>query len=218
MNDVITLQDAHAAADLRVYLARARLIDDTAVRLIAGGGVLAVYSAVLHPRGLLDNSPTILGLRTFAEASGAVFDRVVAPAAIADRLALLDQAQDAPTIPLPPSDVRTSWSGIAPPRGDWRPFGTVSSLALELVARDGAGEVARAVPDNTGDLIVQRVRSEVWSRPLPDHGSVPSGIAFAAASLGFLVGDEEIPLYTSGGWVRASAVRGHVLVRTSRGL
>lgn len=218
MNDLITLEDAQAAADLRVFLARARLIDDTAVRLIAGGGVLAVYAAVLHPRGLLDSSPTILGLRTFTETSGAAFDRVVAPAAIADRLALLDPADDSPTFPLPAGDVRTSWSGIAPPRGGWQPIGTVGSLALELAARDGAGEVARAVPENTGDLIVQRVRSEVWSRPLADHESVPSGVAFAAASLGFLVGEEEIPLFASGGWVRASARRGHVLVRTGRGL
>lgn len=216
MNDVITFQDAHAAADLRVYLARARLVDDTAVRLIAGGGVLAVYSAVLHPRGLLDASPTILGLRTFAESSGAVFDRVVAPAAIADRLAYVT-GEDV-TIPLPADDVRTSWSGIAPPRGGWERVGALSSLALELAARDGAGEVARAVPDNAGDLIVQRVRSEVWSRPLDGQSLVPSGIAFAAGSLGFLVGEEEVPLYASGAWLRASPVRGHVLVRSARGL
>lgn len=218
MNDVITLQDAHAAADLKVYLSRVRLVDDTAVRLIAGGGVLAVYSAVLHPRGLLDASPTILGLRTFAECSGAAFDRVIAPAAMSDRLALLDVADDDPSIPLPAADVRTSWSGIAPPRDGWERVSSLNSLALELVARDGAGEVARAVPANSGDLIVQRVRSEVWSRPLADHPGVPSGIAFAAASLGFLVGDEEIPLFASGGWVRASPARGHVLVRTGRGL
>ncbi|MBG6238322.1 hypothetical protein IWX78_001277 [Mycetocola sp. CAN_C7] len=217
MNDVITLQDAHAAADLRVYLARARLLDDTAVRVIAGGGVLAVYAAVLHPRGLLDTSPTILGLRTFAEASGAVFDRVVAPAALSDRLALLGDDVVSPSLPLPPNDVRTSWSGIAPPRGEWEAIGTVSSVALELVARDGAGEVARAVPENAGDLIVQKVRSEVWARPLADIAA-PSGIAFAAASLGFLVGEEEIPLYASGGWIRASPRRGHVLARVGRGI
>ena len=74
-----------------------------------------------------------------------------------------------------------------------------------------------AVPENTGDLRVQRVRSEVWSRPLVGHPQVPSGIAIAAGSLGFLVGEEEIPLYASGAWFRASPVRGHVLVRTGRG-
>ena len=216
MNDVITLQDAHAAADLRVYLARVRLVDDTAVRLIAEGGVLAVYSAVLHPRGLLDTGPTILGLRTFAETSGAGFDRVVAPAAISDRLASLGASDASPSIPLPAGDVRSSWSGIAPPRGGWQRIDSVSSLALELAARDGAGEVARGVPDNTGDLLVQRVRSEVWSRPLDGHAGIPSGVAFAAASLGFLVGEEEVPIFSSGAWLRASPVRGHVLVRTGR--
>jgi hypothetical protein len=218
MTNIFLLQDDHAAADLRTYLARVRVVDDTAVRLIAGGGVLAVYCAVLYPRGLLDSSPTILGLRTFGEISGAVFDRVVPPAAISDRLAALEASDGTGAVTLPDSDVRTSWSGIAPPQGGWERTGSVSSVALELAARDGAGEVARAVPENTGDLRVQRVRSEVWSRPLDDSAHVPSGIAFAAGSLGFLVGEEEIPLYTSGAWIRASPVRGHVLVRSARGL
>jgi hypothetical protein len=217
MTNTFLLQDAHTAADLRTYLARVRVVDDTAVRLIAGGGVLAVYSAVLYPRGLLDASPTILGLRTFAEASGVSFDRVVPPAAISDRLALLAQSDQPTAVSLPDSDVRTSWSGIAPPRDGWERIGSVSSIALELVARDGAGEVARAIPDNTGDLRVQRVRSDVWSRPLDGHPGVPSGVAFAAGSLGFLVGEEEIPLYSAGQWLRASPVRGHVLVRVGRG-
>lgn len=217
MTNTFLLQDAHTIADLRTYLARVRVVDDTAVRLIAGGGVLAAYAAVLYPRGLLDASPTILGLRTFAEASGTVFDRVVPPAAISDRLAAREPAEPPTPVSLPDSDVRTSWSGIAPPRGGWERIGSVSSVALELAARDGAGEVARAIPENTGDLRVQKVRSAVWSRPLDGFDQVPSGIAFAAGSLGFLVGEEEIPIYQSGPWLRASAVRGHILVRTGRG-
>jgi hypothetical protein len=217
MTNTFLLQDAHSATDLRTYLARVRVVDDTAVRLIAGGGVLAVYAAVLYPRGLLDASPTILGLRTFAEASGAVFDRVVPPAAISDRLAVNGPSDATAPISLPDSDVRTSWSGIAPPRSDWERIGSLSSVALELAARDGAGEVARTIPENTGDLRVQRVRSEVWSRPLDGMEQVPSGLAFAAGSLGFLVGEEEIPLFQSGAWFRASPARGHVLVRTGRG-
>ncbi|GHD38883.1 hypothetical protein D9V29_07300 [Mycetocola manganoxydans] len=217
MTNTFSLEDSAAMADLRTYLARARVVDDTAVRLIAAGGVLAVYAAVLYPRGLLDSSPTILGLRTFAETSGAVFDRVVPPAAISDRLAALESSAGAVQVSLPDSDVRTSWSGIAPPRGAWEQIGSVSSVVLELVARDGAGEVARAVPENTGDLLVQRVRSDVWSRPLSESQPVPAGLAFAAASLGFLVGEEEVPLFVSGQWLRASPVRGHVLVRSGRG-
>jgi hypothetical protein len=215
MNNTFALSDPLALADLTVYLSRVRLIDDTAIRVIAGGGVLAVYSAVLAPRGLLDRSPTVLGLRTFAETSAVQFDRVIAPASLADRLAKISADGDSNLeVSLPDSDVTASWAGISPPRGGWERVGTLSSVALELAARDGAGEVARAIPANTGDMIVQRVRSEVWSRPLDSHPEVPAGVAFAAASLGFIAGDEEIALFRSGSWLRASAYRGHVLARS----
>ncbi|MCP2030621.1 hypothetical protein L1277_000685 [Okibacterium sp. HSC-33S16] len=219
MNNTFALTDPLALADLTVYLSRVRLVDDTAVRVIAGGGVLAVYSAVLAPRGLLDRSPTVLGLRTFAEASGVQFDRVLAPASLADRIAKI-RADGTETfeVNLPDSDVTASWAGISPPRGGWEHMGTLSSVALELIARDGAGEVARAIPAHTGDLIVQKVRSEVWSRPLDAHPVVPAGVAFAAASLGFIAGEEEeVALYRSGSWLRASAYRGHVLARSLHG-
>jgi hypothetical protein len=177
--------------------------------------VLAVYSAVLAPRGLLDRSPTVLGLRTFAETSAVQFDRVIAPASLADRLARISaDGGSSLEVSLPDSDVSASWAGISPPRGGWERIGTLSSVALELVARDGAGEVARAIPAQTGDMIVQRVRSEVWSRPVDGHPIVPAGVAFAAASLGFLAGEEEIALFRSGSWLRASAYRGHVLARS----
>lgn len=215
MNNTFALTDQLALADLTVYLSRAKLVDDTAVRVIVGGGVIAVYSAVLAPKGLLDRSPTVLGLRTFAETSGAVFDRVVAPAALSDRLAKIEaDGAGALTVTLPENDVAASWTGISPPRGGWERIETLSGVALELAARDGAGEVARAIPANTGDLIVQRVRSDVWSRPLNAHPAVPAGLAFAAASLGFLAGEEEIPLFASGQWLRASTYRGHVLSRS----
>jgi hypothetical protein len=213
MNNTFALTDPLAIADLTVYLSRVKLVDDAAVRVIAGRGVLAVYCAVLSPRGLLDRSPTVLGLRTFDETSDATFDRVIAPAALSDRLARID-AGDAVPVSLPENDVQASWAGISPPRGDWERVGTLSAVALELAARDGAGEVARAIPSNTGDLIVQRVRSEVWSRPLDGHPTVPAGVAFAAASLGFLAGEEEIALFGSGQWLRASSYRGHVLARS----
>jgi hypothetical protein len=215
MNNTFALTDPLALADLTVYLSRVRLVDDTAVRVIAGGGVLAVYSAVLAPRGLLDRSPTVLGLRTFAETSAATFDRVIAPASLSDRLAKIEaDGAGVLTVAMPDNDVTASWAGIAPPRGGWERVGALSAVALELTARDGAGEVARAIPANTGDMIVQKVRSEVWSRPLDANPTVPAGVAFAAASLGFLAGEEEIPLFGSGQWLRASAFRGHILARS----
>src|SRR3954466_9422638 len=72
-----TLLDPVTLGDLRTYLSRAGRVEDGSVRLIAGGGVLAVYAAVLYPAGLLDETPTVLGLRTFALPEQEQFDIVV---------------------------------------------------------------------------------------------------------------------------------------------
>src|SRR6187431_2244046 len=77
MSDAFALQDTQSLHDLRTYLGRAGRVEDGSVRLIAGGGVLAVYAAVLYPAGLLDESPTVLGLRTFALPQEEEFDIVV---------------------------------------------------------------------------------------------------------------------------------------------
>ncbi|MBU1586758.1 MAG: hypothetical protein KKH51_02290, partial [Actinobacteria bacterium] len=77
MSRSFTLVDSLALGDLHVFLGRALRVEDGSVRLIAGSGVLAVYVAVLHPVGLLDESPTVLGLRTFAVTSQEPFDVVV---------------------------------------------------------------------------------------------------------------------------------------------
>ena len=42
------------------------------------------------------------------------------------------------------------------------------------------------IPTGTGEQLVQRVRSEVWSRPVEGLELVPTGAGFAAFSLGFL--------------------------------
>jgi hypothetical protein len=68
----ITLADSLSLGDLHTYLQRAGRVEDGSVRLIAGSGILAVYTAILYPRGILDESPTVLGLRTFALADAEV--------------------------------------------------------------------------------------------------------------------------------------------------
>ncbi|HEU4757582.1 MAG TPA: hypothetical protein VFS72_13020, partial [Agromyces sp.] len=60
-----TLADSLSLGDLHTYLQRAARVEDGSVRLVAGNGILAVYTAILYPRGILDESPTVLGLRTF---------------------------------------------------------------------------------------------------------------------------------------------------------
>jgi hypothetical protein len=83
---------------------------------------------------------------------------------------------------------------------------------LEGVARAGIEEISSAVPEAVGEQLVRRVRTEVWSRPIPGFEHVPAGAAFAAFSMGFL-GDDAVRILETGPWTRLTSNRGHVLVR-----
>lgn len=217
MSQSFSLSDSLSLGDLQVYLSRASRVEDGSVRLVSAAGVLAVYTAILYPRGLLDSSPTVLGLRTFALTEPVELDVVVPVRSLLDRLLRLEAAVtdvDAPvtvTVPLQVSSV--TWAGITPPRGGWTPHGSASPAVLEAAAREGIAEVASVIPTGTGEQIVQRVRSEVWGRPIEALDFVPSGAAFAAVSLGFLSADEPVQLFETGPWTRLSTARGHILVR-----
>jgi hypothetical protein len=216
MSRSFVLADSQTLDDLQVFLARAARIEEGSVRLIAGSGVLAVYAAVFYPVGLLDESPTVLGLRTIALAPAAdgtpsTFD-VVVP--IRSLLTRLENAQKtgALTISLPMEVNTVTWAAISPPRGGWVSIGNAPAHLLDAAARAGIDEVAAAVPTGTGEQIVRRVRSEVWSRPIPGLEHVPAGAGFAALGLGFL-GDDEVRLFETGPWTRVTSTRGHVLVK-----
>jgi hypothetical protein len=218
MSETFSLSDSLSLGDLQVYLGRAGRVEDGSVRLIAGSGVLAVYVAVFYPVGLLDESPTILGLRTFALTDReTAFDAVVPVRSLLERLARLQSAvldQTAPVVVSLPMQVNTvTWAAISPPRGGWNRLQEFSGPALDSVARAGISEVAEALPDGTGEQIVHRVRSEVWGRPIDGLEYVPAGAGFAAVSLGFLGDDEPVKVYETGPWTRLSTQRGHVLVK-----
>ena len=55
--------DPQAAADLLTFASRAVRLGDGVVRMRAAAGVLVTTAAPLAPRGLLDATPTVLGLR-----------------------------------------------------------------------------------------------------------------------------------------------------------
>lgn len=214
----LTLADSLSLGDLHTYLQRAGRVEDGSVRLIAGSGILAVYTAILYPRGILDESPTVLGLRTFALADDGEFDSVVPMRSLVERIVRargeLGEDDDSRPVSMsrPPEVNTVTWAGISPPRGGWRPLGTTDAPTLESAARAGIDEVAEAIPAGTGEQLVQRVRSEVWGRGVDGVEYVPTGAAFAAYSLGFL-GDDEVKLFETGPWTRLSTRRGHVLVR-----
>jgi len=217
MSQSFSLTDSLSLADLQVYLSRAGRVEDGSVRLISAAGVLAVYAAILYPRGLLDSSPTVLGLRTFALTEQVDLDVVVPVRSLLDRVARLQAAVVDPgatvTVSVPLQVSTVTWAGISPPRGGWQPQGEADAALLERSARAGIEEVAASIPAGTGEQIVQRVRSEVWGRPVEGLEFVPSGAGFAAFSLGFLSPNEPVQLFETGPWTRLSTSRGHILVR-----
>lgn len=222
MSQTFSLVDSLSLGDLQVFLSRAQRVEDGSVRLIAGSGVLAVYVAVLVPSGLLDQSPTVLGLRTFALTTADAtatdsFDVVVPVRSLLERVNRLQGQVSDPIAPVTvslPMQVNTvTWAAISPPRGGWKALESVETSVLEAVAKSGIDEVASALPSGTGEQIVQRVRSEVWGHPIAGLEYVPAGAAFAGLSLGFLGGAEPIRIYETGPWTRLTSVRGHVLVK-----
>ena len=221
MSEFFSLVDTLAVSDLQVYLSRAGRVEDGSVRLVAGSGVLAAYTAILYPRSLLDRIPTVLGLRTFATDRDVTFDAVVPARSLLDRLA---RAADAPQQPdgepapigirLPLQVSTVTWAGITPPRGGWHRVGETTAGVLERAAAEGIAEVAETIPHEAGEQLVQRVRGEVWSRPIPELEYVASGAGFAAHSLGFIVEhDEPVSVHETGPWTRLTLRRGHVLVK-----
>jgi hypothetical protein len=230
MTGSFTLVDPQALGDLQVFLGRAARVDEGSVRLIGSAGVLAIYVSVLHPAGLLDQSPTVLGLRTFALASKATFDVVVPVRSLLARVDTaieeVDEADEAEgaaraagsnagpvTVSLPMGVNTVTWAAITPPRGGWVAIDTVPCEVLEHAAREGIGEVAEAVPSGVGEAIVHKVRAEVWGRPLDNPDYLPAGAGFAAVSLGFIADEENASVYESGAWTRVTTKRGHVLVK-----
>jgi hypothetical protein len=219
MSQSLTLVDGLALRDLQVYLSRASRIEEGSVRLIAGGGILAVYVAVIYPSGLLDEVPTVLGLRTFALTVPDTVDAVVPIRSLLERVnrligEIIDQT--APLTMTVPMGVNTvTWAAISPPKGGWIARPSSITGVLDRVARAGIAEVAAAVPTGIGAQLVQKVRAEVWGRDIVGLEDVAAGGAFAALSLGFLSDDEadDVRIFESGPWTRLTSPRGHVLIK-----
>ena len=210
MTNTVTLASEHDSADLQTYLERAERLGAEHVWLVGAGNALAAYVAVLTPQGLLDIAPTVLGLRVFERVETDTLDMVVQVRAMLDRL-----AHDKITIPLPVGQAGIAWTGVAPPRTDWLPAGTMLELELQLTAKAGIEEVAKA--NGLGTNIVTAVREEVWRRPLNVQNTeiprtVPAGVAFAGFGLGFF-GNGIGQVTTSGAWTRVATERGHILTK-----
>ncbi|MEO7122770.1 MAG: hypothetical protein ABI400_06560, partial [Lacisediminihabitans sp.] len=177
----------------------------------------AVYVAVLYPAGLMDESPTVLGLRTFALTTKDEFDVVVPLGSLQERLTRLQaKVADPPgsvVVTLPMQVNTMTWAAISPPKGGWRMLGDADRVRFESVAKAGIEEVAQAIPTGTGEHLVRQVRTEVWGRPITGLEHIPAGAAFAAHALGFLSADDAVRVYETGPWTRLTTKRGHVLIK-----
>jgi hypothetical protein len=207
MSQRLIFADALAAADALTFAGRTARVGDGAVRLNASGGTLTMTSAPFAPRGLFDSTPTVLAMRALPVDPELVCDLVVEASELVGAVDSPEQLQ------LPETALSPSWAGVSPPRGGWAQIATVAVSLLAARAQWGIAAVAESIPQNPGEDAVRAVRAAVWGVPDDALGGLPLGVAFAAFTLGFIVGEEEAAVRTSGSWTRVSLRRGHIIVR-----
>lgn len=218
MKNEFTFQDRNSVEDLQAYLLRAKRLDkDGLVRFRAFGEVLAAYVAPIFAGSLMDNGPTILGLRTAELAKPSEVDAIVPISSVLDRIAKLLADNPRKLVLELPDSLRTPWAGISPPRTGWEPLIEIPEPELTQIAKDGIAEVADTIPEAVGGPIAARIRGEIWGRQMKYGSRIPTGAAFVAAGLGFLTEDESVQVFQAQGWVRLSSEHGHVLAKAAQG-
>lgn len=189
-----------------------------AVRLRAFGNLLTAYVAPLFTANIMDDGPTVLGLRTMELKSETEMNILVPIQSVLDRLALeLEKPAVGERFVFDmQSTERVPWAGVSPPRTGWLQAATLPEHMLTNVAKRGIAEVAETIPESVGGPIAARIRAEVWGRAIDLQSKVPAGAAFVAAGLGFLIKDKDVPVFHSQGWVRISSEYGHVLSKEAK--
>jgi hypothetical protein len=86
MAKTFTLTSDAFLRDAQTFAKRAARVNNSSARLIAADGFLQVYVGVLFPRGLLDRTPTVLGLHVFPLEQPEEFDVVVPLESLAHRI------------------------------------------------------------------------------------------------------------------------------------
>jgi hypothetical protein len=200
----LLLADPETSKDVLTFVGRASRITDEGVRLQAAGGTLALTTAALAPHGLFDQTPTVLAMRIVHADPELECDIVVAE---------LGAADDPRRLTLPETGLSPAWAGIAPPRRGWEHQTTIPASVIAQRAQWGISAVARGASPGAGEEAVRALRAAIWGEPDPDLGDLPRGVAFAADALGFISGEEEVPVTRSGRWTRLAFRRGHVLAR-----
>jgi hypothetical protein len=145
MGHTFTLTPDAARQDLVTFLERAAGSITGPPALVAASGHLQVYVGLLFPRGLLDRTPTVLGLRVFALQESQEFDVVVPIDALVARAKAAIE-RDETEVGTPGEVASLAWAAITPPREGWRRRLGVASSVLAKAAAAGIARVAEAVP------------------------------------------------------------------------
>ncbi|TSI14578.1 hypothetical protein [Brevibacterium aurantiacum] len=220
----LEIADPLAMKDLAAFTSLAHRLDpDGAMRLHVSSTVLVVTIAPLYPHGIGDSTPLVLAMRMLRlngpEMDG--LDEVVPLANLKDRFA---REENATRLPVPPNSVLVSWTGIAPPKGQWSARDRIAGDVLRSTAEAGVAEISDGAPEGAGSHAVKALRSRVWSKPMTGVGGteLPGGLAFAASALRFIpeadtasAGEttEEYEVFATSGWLRISTPGGHLLTR-----
>ncbi len=207
MSQRLIFPDAAAATDALTFAGRTARVGDGAVRLRAALGTLTMTSAPFAPRGLFDSTPTVLAMRVLPVDPELECDIAIEAAELST------VADDAAQLQLPDVGLSPSWTGVSPPRTGWAQAGVVPASVLAARAQWGIAAVAESIPQNPGEDAVRAVRAAVWGVPDDALGGLPLGVAFAAFTLGFIVGEEDAMVRTAGSWTRLTLARGHVILR-----
>jgi hypothetical protein len=209
MAERLIFPDAYAAADLLTFSGRASRAGDGAVHLQAALGTLIVTAVPLVRQGLLDPTPTIMGMRTLPVDPELECDLVV------EGVTLQTEPGRPSAVLLPDTAVEPPlWARADVPRTGWDDGGELDAATLAARGQWGMSAVAHALPIDPGEQMVHTVRGQVWSEPDEDLGGFPRGVAFVALSLGFLGEEaERARVRRNGRWTRVSLRRGHVLWR-----
>lgn len=200
----LLLNDPETAKDVLTFVGRARRVSDEGVRLQADRGVLALTTAALAPHGLFDQTPTVLAMRIVRVDPELACDLVVDA---------LDATDDPRALRLPETALSPAWAGVAPPRGGWESIGSLPASSIAQRAQWGISAVAHGATPGAGEEAVRALRAAIWGEADEELAGLPRGIAFAADALGFISGEEQVPLTRSGRWTRLAFRRGHVLAR-----
>ena len=210
MIPLLQFQDRADVSDLAAFLTRAKKLDpEGAVKFKSFGEVLGVYVSPIFSGSLMGDGPTVIGLRTIKLAAAPEVDATFEISEILERVANLGLQEL--ELPLPPSQVRTPWSGVTPPRDGWLEIASLEQEQLSGWAKSGITEVTEALPEAVGASIASKVRLQIWGKVVDQALGLPGAAAFAISGLGFMQPGENVRVYEAGNWLRLTTDHGHVL-------